>query len=70
MGPEPPPYRYMAIYDIETDDLKATMEALGKAAAGGEMVISSAMDMEHVTNWIFTPHVEGGNLCIVSALCR
>ena len=55
LGSEPLPYRYMAIYDIETDDIKATMEALGKAAAAGEMMISRAMDMEHIANWIFTP---------------
>ena len=48
------PYRYMAIYEIETDDLKTTLAALGQAVENG-MVISSAIDMENIGNWIFTP---------------
>ncbi len=49
------PYRYLAIYEIETDNLQATMAALGKASEGDGMVISSALDMEALASWIFTP---------------
>jgi hypothetical protein len=48
------PYRYMAVYEIETDDLKDTLSALGQAIESG-MEISSAIDMENIGYWIFTP---------------
>lgn len=37
-------HRYLAIYEIESDDLAVTMKNLREAAAGG-MVISEALDV-------------------------
>lgn len=40
----PHPYSYMALYEIETDDLQGTMDELGRRIGTGEIAISSAMD--------------------------
>lgn len=44
-GEEPPAFRYLAIYEVEADDLGLAMKNLGEAAGGGAMVISDALDM-------------------------
>jgi hypothetical protein len=55
---DPSSYRYMAIYKIETDDLEATLKELVQAQEKGNMVVSSALDIENVASWIFTPITE------------
>lgn len=37
-------YRYMAIYDIETDNLERSLAALVSAAESGELDMSDALD--------------------------
>lgn len=41
----PLPERYLAIYEIEADDPAAVVKAINKAAAGGELDMSPAMDV-------------------------
>ncbi len=41
---DPPAFRYLAIYEVDHDDLAAAMKNLAEAA-GGSMVISDALDM-------------------------
>lgn len=46
-------HRYLALYEVETDDLKAAREALVKAASDGSMEIHAAMDMANVKSMLF-----------------
>jgi len=39
----PQPYRYLAIYEIETDDLEWVTKEIGRRAGTAAMVISEAM---------------------------
>ncbi|RJG41458.1 DUF4286 family protein [Mesorhizobium sp. DCY119] len=50
----PLPYRYLAIYEIETDDLKSVSDEIGKRAGTDAMVLSSAMAQEKLAA-IFKP---------------
>lgn len=36
--------QYLAIYDIETDDLQGVFDTIQERAASGEMVVSEALD--------------------------
>ena len=47
------PYEYMAIYEVETDDLQKTLEALNSGSAN--MTMSDALDTERTVAWAFTP---------------
>ncbi len=40
------PYRFMAVYDIETDDLIGTLGGLVTAAESGALEVSDALDTE------------------------
>jgi len=57
------PYKYMAVYDIWTDDLTKVQAAMKAASASGAMVISPALDKP--TSAIFyeelTPKVEAAH---------
>jgi hypothetical protein len=54
---QPHPYRYMVIWEIETDDLPAVFLRIQQGLATGTTVRSSAMDRES-TNNTFTPVTE------------
>lgn len=43
--PVPTAHRYLAVYEIDSDDLAATTSALAQAAAGG-MFISDALELQ------------------------
>ncbi len=45
----------MAIYEIESEDIKSTMAELVKTAESGDMPMSSALDMESLASWMFAP---------------
>src|SRR5215467_1539777 len=47
--------RYLAIYEIETDDLAATLKDLRSRGVSGEIVPSDAIDMKSVSTFMFTP---------------
>ncbi len=42
------PYRYMALYEIETDDVGASIRELEKRLGTAEMPVSDAIDLKHV----------------------
>jgi hypothetical protein len=44
--PDPEPLPYLAIYDVETDDIDKTLEDLQSRATGGRMFISPALAIE------------------------
>lgn len=46
--PQPLPYRYLAIYEIETDDLQLVSDEIGKRAGTDAMFISDAMAHERL----------------------
>ncbi len=43
MNDEESPHRYLALYEIETDDIDAVVKGLEEAAAAGTMALSDAM---------------------------
>lgn len=47
-----PPFPYIAVYEVETDDLDATLAELEKACAEGAG-FSDAIDVESVVFWAF-----------------
>jgi hypothetical protein len=59
-SPMPAPANYMAIYEIETDDIGAVMADLGGRAAAGKMLVTDALDRESARMWVFeeTLHVD------------
>lgn len=52
------PYRYFAIYEIETDDLQSVASALVTTAFTDAMPISEALDLNSTDAWIFSPVTE------------
>jgi len=50
----PYPWRYMALYDIETDDLKGTLATLAERSGTPAMVLSEALAVERAA-WVFEP---------------
>lgn len=48
-----PGLKYLAIYDIETDDPGGFMAEMGRRAAEGLMPISDALDPETVRMWLY-----------------
>ncbi len=54
LGPGEFPYRYMALYEVETDDLEKACRALTEGAAGS-MYIDPALDRERTVAWFYSP---------------
>lgn len=50
------PYRYMAIYEVETDDIAATMLAFREAISAGTMVISDCLDRPSAQTGFWAPY--------------
>ena len=44
--PDPEPLPYLAIYDVETDDIDKTLEELRGRAGSGEIFVSPALSKE------------------------
>jgi hypothetical protein len=51
-------YKYLAIYEIETDDRPATLKELRARGATADIVPSDAIDMKNVGAFIFTQIAE------------
>jgi len=51
-------HKYLALYEIETDDLAATLKELQARGGTAEIVPSDAIDMKNVGTFIFTPIAE------------
>ncbi|MSO90603.1 MAG: hypothetical protein EXR01_03305 [Acetobacteraceae bacterium] len=50
----PFPWQYMALYQIETDDLKKTLATLGERSGTSAMVMSDALAAERLA-WVYDP---------------
>ena len=51
-------YKYLALYEIETDDLAGTLKELRARGGTADMVASDAIDLKNVGSFIFTPLAE------------
>jgi hypothetical protein len=51
-----PPYRYLAIYEVDAEDVASAAEAL--RANSGRMVIDPALDRSCTVAWFYTPITE------------
>ena len=51
-------YKYLALYEIETDDLAGALKQLRDRGASGEIVPSDAIDMKNVGAYVFQPVAE------------
>lgn len=51
----PSPWKYLAIYEIESDDLKATFDAMQALVGTDKMVMTDALDMTSVGGFIYSP---------------
>jgi hypothetical protein len=43
-----PPYQYMALYEIETDDIQSSLQEIVKRAGTADMVMIDAIDMSNL----------------------
>jgi hypothetical protein len=51
-------YKYLALYEIETDDIAGVLKELRTRAGTPEIVPSDAIDMKNVATFMFTPIAE------------
>jgi hypothetical protein len=58
MGSAPAKQKYLALYEIETDDLEATINELKSRQGTPEIVASDAIDMKDVVAVYFQPVAE------------
>lgn len=58
LGDGPRAHRYLALYEIETDDTKATLNELQKRVGTADMVISDGIDMKGISVGLFKPVAE------------
>jgi|SRR5271167_2835771 len=52
------PHRYLALYEIETDDLAGTLKEMKARGGTADMVMSDAIDLKNVGAFIFKPVAE------------
>ena len=58
LGDGTPAHRYLALYEIDTDDIKGSLKELQKRVGTDDMVISNAIDMKGIVAAMFTPVAE------------
>lgn len=52
------PYKYLALYEIETDDLAGTLKELRARGGTAEIVATDTLDTSSIETFIFTPVAE------------
>jgi len=52
-GRQTPTPKYLALYEVETDDLQKTQANLAKALGTDEMPVSPALDRNSAVSWFF-----------------
>jgi hypothetical protein len=53
-----PQHRYLALYEIETDNLQETLDDLKSRSGTADMVLTDAIDLKGASASIFTPVAE------------
>jgi len=51
-------HRYLALYEIETDDVAASLKDLASRAGTADMIMSDAIDVKGASDRIFEPIAE------------
>jgi hypothetical protein len=51
--PQPAEHKYLALYEVETDDIAAVSDSLIKAAGTPALPLSDAMDYRNLKTWFF-----------------
>ena len=50
------PYQYLAVYEVDAEDVNVPKEGLASAAAGGaSMYIDPSIDRDRTVAWFYTP---------------
>lgn len=49
------PYRYLAVYEIEADDLNTPLRSLISGIVSGAIPLSEALDLQRLSTYTFTP---------------
>ncbi len=50
------PYRYLALYEVDVDDLNIPVNGLNEVAGDPvKMALAPSLDMEHTVAWFYTP---------------
>ena len=57
-GDGPHAHRYLALYEIETDNAQASLDELKKRVGTADMVMSDGIDMKGISVGLFTPVAE------------
>jgi hypothetical protein len=52
------PHRYLALYELETDDLAATLKELRARGGTNDMIMSDSIDLKSALSHMFTPVAE------------
>jgi hypothetical protein len=52
------PHKYLALYEIETNDLAGTLKDLRARGGTADMVMSDAIDLKNAATHMFTPAAE------------
>ncbi len=52
----PPGLKYLAIYEVETDDPTKVLAEMGKRGAEGKMSMSDALDAHASVMWFYKAH--------------
>jgi hypothetical protein len=52
-SPSPLPGQYLALYEIETDDVGTLLAEMGRRAAAGGMAVSDALDRDSAKMWFY-----------------
>ena len=55
-SPNPQPAPYLAIYEIEADDVNSVMGEMMRRAEAGEMSMSDALNVDQAQIWMYQPH--------------
>lgn len=58
MGDPNKPHRYLALYEIETDDLAGVLKDMQSRGGTADMVMSDSIDLKRVAAYIFEPAAE------------
>lgn len=58
MGGAESKHKYLALYEIETDDVAKALKDLQSRIGTDDMIMSDAIDMKEVSAFIFTPVAE------------
>lgn len=58
LGKADRPHRYLALYELDTDDVQGSIKELQKRAGTAQMVISDSIDIKGVATGMFSPIAE------------